>query len=107
MPTWDLLSELFSSVDGVSVVKFNCQADKLFCTEYDIGGYPSLRLYTHGIYIPEAGEKYSDLPHLDGLVEWLSRKVNIVAPELPPIDDEIKNMATRGDTFASEDGYEL
>ncbi|XP_041361277.1 thioredoxin domain-containing protein 5-like [Gigantopelta aegis] len=77
-PTWDDLSNKFSSIEGVTIAEINCTQCSSLCSNHQVSGYPTLVLYRDGVKLGEHRGQRS----LENLYSFVMRHVERNQDEL-------------------------
>jgi len=71
VPTWEKLAKSFASEDKMTIAKVDCTVHKTTCTEFEIKGYPTLKIFKDG----KEFTTYSGARDFDSLSNFLKTQL--------------------------------
>ncbi|GLH07390.1 Thioredoxin domain-containing protein 5 homolog [Gryllus bimaculatus] len=82
-PTWDQLADKYNSAEknSVKIAKVDCTVETSLCSEQDVTGYPTLKLFKTG---EDEGVKYRGTRDLASLTTFISEQLGIEEPDSVP-----------------------
>ncbi|GLH17154.1 Thioredoxin domain-containing protein 5 homolog, partial [Gryllus bimaculatus] len=85
-PTWDQLADKYNSAEknSVKIAKVDCTVETSLCSEQDVTGYPTLKLFKTG---EDEGVKYRGTRDLASLTTFISEQLGI--EKLAPTWDDL------------------